>query len=148
MNSKELLQEAAQEFASLKYALQEDGHLWPPGSWQQSHFLALVEDATRKKKLAMSMLEEERTPNWWETPDPEPQVTALCPYCGRWYRDDRTICTDGCGGTLTEVKRVSLKARKVSFSNIAVIHADSMRQANLYLEKTWLRATPTTEVKK
>ena len=100
--------------------------------------------------------------NWWETPDPVPQVTALCPYCGRWYRDARTICTEGCGGTLEEVKRISLKARRVSFSNINIdeLHADSMRRARRYMTYSeaeragwpwagviWPDATPTTEVK-
>ena len=141
MNSKDLLQEAAQEFANLRAILEEDGHKWPLGGWQRSQFMALIEGANRKKKLATSLLNA----NWWETPDPVPQVTAYCPYCGNWYRDDRTICTEGCGGTLEEVKRISLKPRRVTYPNIDELHADSMRRARLNI---WPRATPTTEVKK
>lgn len=115
--ARELLEESAHELRTLRQLLAEDGDSWLP--WQRSHFQVLVEEAIKKKNSAMALMNTERF--YLAASDPEPQVTGHCPFCGRWYRDSRTACTDGCGGTLTEVKRVSLKARRVSYSTIPVI---------------------------
>lgn len=136
-SSREMLEKSRYAFAELKVLLSGGQVRFPD---ETAYFERRLAGALELKRAALTQLDRER---FYLSPDPVPQVTAHCPFCGRWYRDDRTSCTDGCGGTLTEVKRVSLKARRVSFSNIPVIGADRHytydAASDLYSAKAWPR---------